>query len=97
MDGYTLPTTTMLPTVATMPGPKPDSAGKDATWDVVHTGTADTPDHGAQALMRTSDGYFRISADDVDGKVGLKIERLHLQHISDETDGVHTADASARR
>lgn len=58
-------------------------------WDIVHVGAADTPDHGAQALMRTSDGDFRISAAEVDGKVGLKIERFHPHETPD---GDHVAD-----
>ncbi|HEV2639859.1 MAG TPA: hypothetical protein VGX23_32300 [Actinocrinis sp.] len=61
-------------------------------WDIVHVGAADTPDHGAQALMRTSDGDFRISAAEVDGKVGLKIERFHPHET---LDGDHAADPGA--
>ena len=52
-------------------------AGGVPAWQVIHSGTADsasTP--AARAVMRTSDGEFRITASQVDGKVGLTIEML---------------------
>lgn len=55
----------------------PQAAGAVPDWKVIHSGTADsasTP--AARAVMRTSDGEFRITASQVDGKVGLTIEML---------------------
>ena len=52
-------------------------AGAVPGWEVIHSGTADSAStHAARALMRTSDGEFRITALQVDGKVGLTIEVL---------------------
>lgn len=85
------PTATLLPTGLASLDSQPATA-EDAPWDVVHVGTADTPDHGAQALMRTSDGDFRISAAEVDGKVGLKIERYHPHDESDGSSDSSTDD-----
>lgn len=96
MDDDALPTASMLPIGPTAPGSKPETTEEDDDWDVVHVGTADTPDHGAQAVMRTSDGDFRISAAEVDGKVGLKIEKLHPHESADdvdETEGESEADS----
>lgn len=76
MTDAALSTASPLPTGLASHGLRPEGA-EDESWDLVHVGTADTPDHGARALMRTSDGDFRISATEVDGKVGLKIERYH--------------------
>jgi hypothetical protein len=58
-------------------GTGPQAAGAVPDWKVIHSGTADsasTP--AARAVMRTSDGEFRITASQVDGKVGLTIEML---------------------
>jgi hypothetical protein len=78
------PTASLLPIGTTSHTPQPEVV-EDEDWDIVHVGTADTPDHGAQALMRTSDGDFRISAAEVDGKVGLKIERYHPDETPDDS------------
>jgi len=44
-------------------------------WDVVHRAVADTATaRGVRALLRSSDGDFRITADRVDGKLILTIE-----------------------
>lgn len=91
MTDDVLPTAALLPIGPTAHSPhSPQSVSAEDededTWDVVHEGTADTPDHGAQALMRTSDGDFRISAAEVEGKVGLKIERLHPHETPDGDD-----------
>lgn len=54
---------------------RPDPAAEDGEWQVIHSGTADsasTP--AARALMRTSDGEFRITASHADDRVGLRIE-----------------------
>jgi hypothetical protein len=67
-------------------GPEP-IAGPPA-WQVIHSGTADsarTP--AARAVMRTSDGEFRITASHVDGKVGLTIEMLKADSAAFEPDG----------
>ena len=96
MDDDALPTASMLPIGPTAPDSKPETTEDDDDWDVVHVGTADTPDHGAQAVMRTSDGDFRISAAEVDGKVGLKIEKLHPHETADgvdETEGEEETDS----
>ena len=56
-------------------GPEP-AAGLPA-WLVIHSGTAESAETpAARAVMRTSDGEFRITASHVDGKVGLTIEML---------------------
>lgn len=95
MDDDALPTASMLPIGPTATGQRPEAAEDDEDWDVVHVGTADTPDHGAQAVMRTSDGDFRISAAEVDGKVGLKIEKLHPHETDDGADEAE-AEVGAR-
>jgi len=39
---------------STGPGPQSEPGKDGETWDVAHVGAADTPDHGAQAMMRTT-------------------------------------------
>jgi hypothetical protein len=97
MDDDELHIPSYLPLGPAAPGSQSETGEDGETWDIVHVGAADTPDHGAQAMMRTSDGDFRISAAEVDGKVGLKIERLHPPETpagSDESGESGEADKS---
>lgn len=56
---------------------RPESADGPDAWRVIHSGVAETAETpAARAVMRTSDGEFRITASHVDGKVGLTIEML---------------------
>ena len=74
-------------------GPEP-AAGLPA-WLVIHSGTADsarTP--AARALMRTSDGEFRITASHVDGKVGLTIEMLRPESAERATAAAEAPEGS---
>jgi hypothetical protein len=94
MDDDELHIPSYLPLGPAAPGSPSETTEDGETWDIVHVGAADTPDHGAQAMMRTSDGDFRISAAEVDGKVGLKIERLHPHETPAEPDEPGESDRS---
>jgi hypothetical protein len=53
----------------------PEAARDVAAWQVVHRVVADSETaRGIRALLRSTDGDFRITADRVDGTLALTIE-----------------------
>jgi hypothetical protein len=60
-----------------------------AAWDVVHRVVADVATaRGVRALLRSTDGDFRITADRVDGKLALTIEtRREQPPVEGDVDG----------
>ncbi len=67
---------TAPPIAAVARDPEPQEvAPAVAAWDVVHHAVADVPTvRGVRALLRSTDGDFRITADRVNGRLALTIE-----------------------
>jgi hypothetical protein len=81
---------TVPPIAAAARDAGPREAARDvAAWDVVHRVVADVATaRGVRALLRSTDGDFRITADRVDGKLALTIEaRREPPPVEGEVDG----------